>query len=381
MSVLVAVVSHPHTRSSSSSPPVQFGFRALKPAVAVHPQFLEMLVRRLSSADHALCANALQLINSLMRDSITNDSETEWPKFIKRLQDLGVIKAVYGLMQSSALHDLGHPLLEFQSLTKVLLRRWKETKVDLEKPDHRRALKSLHLASNPERPDKTPDKDSGVKGSRKHHPEKWRRLGFESESPAADFEEAGFLGLLDLTDYVRKHQDGYQKLLLEQATAPAAQRCPVAHASLAVTAILYEHFEVDKSDEEAQRYVALEMRSNYDKAFKPLLLQWSRLHTAGLNAFLRLWKIMGAQVEDFAKVEELVRILVEHVVGQAPRVRDVQEVEEEMADIDLAKLRELQMELLELTYEDAWGHHLRYCFTISSLRMLVPYTDTGKDAR
>lgn len=97
MSILVAIVSHPQHRpvSGRMSQAGSFGFRALKPAIAVHPQFLEMLVNRLSSADHALCANALQLINSLMRDAITNDGDAEWPKFIKRLQDLGVIKAVY----------------------------------------------------------------------------------------------------------------------------------------------------------------------------------------------------------------------------------------------------------------------------------------------
>src|ERR1700744_4832951 len=111
MSILVSVVSHPHAGANSSEPDV-FGFRALKPAIAIYPQFLEMLVSRLSSADHALCANALQLINSLMRDSITYDSEAEWPKFNQKLQDLGVIRAVYVLMQDSALQDLAPPLLE-----------------------------------------------------------------------------------------------------------------------------------------------------------------------------------------------------------------------------------------------------------------------------
>lgn len=97
MSILVAIVSHPHTSSHSvrGSYTGTFGFRALKPAISTHSDFLEMLVSRLSSADHALCANSLQLINSLMRDAITNDPDAEWPKFIKRLQDLGVIKAVF----------------------------------------------------------------------------------------------------------------------------------------------------------------------------------------------------------------------------------------------------------------------------------------------
>lgn len=359
MSILVAVVSHQHVNPGKSSQPNTFGFRALKPALAIHPQFLEMLVARLSSADHALCANALQLINSLMRDAITNDSETEWPKFIKRLQELGVIKAVYVLMQSTALQDLAHPLLEFQALTKVLLRKWRDVAVDLDKPDHRRALKGLHLASNPEKPVNWSDRVD-ENGKRKHNPMKWRRLGFETESPAWEFEEVGFLGMMDLTDYVRKHEDGFQKTLLEQATRLAEERCPIARSSLAVTSILYEHFEVDKSDmEDAKSYLALESRSNFDKLFKPLLLQWSRLHTAGLQAFFRLWKATGAEIEDFNKIVELVRILVESVVGGASRTKDVQEVEEELADYDYQRLRELQMELLELTYEDTWGHHLR----------------------
>lgn len=359
MSILVAVVSHPYTASSKSSQPDAFGFRALKPAIAVYPQFLEMLVSRLSSADHALCANALQLINSLMRDAITNDSDADWPKFIKRLQDLGVIKAAYGLMQSTALQDLAQPLLEFQALSKVLLRKWRDIEINLDRSEHRRALKSIHLASNPEkRPETAEIGDDGTR--RRHNPEKWRRLGFDTESPACEFDEVGFLGMMDLTDYVKNNEDGFQKLLLEQSTKPVEQRCPIARASLAVTAILYEHFEIDKSDlEDAKSYLALESKSSFEKVFKPLILQWSTLHVAGLQAFFRLWKATGAELEDFTKVMELVRILLEAVVGGASRTKDVQEVADELAEFDYQRLRELQMELLELTYEDAWGHHLR----------------------
>ncbi|EFR02215.1 ELMO/CED-12 family protein [Nannizzia gypsea CBS 118893] len=362
MSILVSIVSHPHT-SGRSSVPGMFGFQALKPAIAIHPQFLEMLVRRLSSADHALCANALQLINSLMRDSISNQGENEWPKFIKRLQDLGVIRAVYVLMQGSALQDLAHPLIEFQSLTKLLLRKWREVPVDLERSEHRRALKGIHLASNPERAEKDSSAGDGAalphKSSKRHHPHKWRRLGFESESPQWEFQEMGFLGMMDLTDYVRRYQDEFQKMLLEQSTRPAEQRCPIARASLAVTSVLYEHFEVDKAEvDDPKSYLALEAKTNFDKLFKPILLHWPRLHVAGLHAFFRLWKSTAAEVEDFSKIVELVRILVESVIGGASRVKDVLEVEEEMADFEYQRLRELQMELLELTYEDVWGQHL-----------------------
>lgn len=360
MSILVAVVSHPHNASSNSSQPDAFGFNALKPAIAIYPQFLEMLVSRLSSADHALCANALQLINSLMREAITNDSEADWPKFIKLLQDLGVIKAVYAFLRSSALQDLTHPILEFQSLSKVLLRKWRNVPLDLERTEHRRALKCLHLASNPvssAAPSITDDTDEP---KRRHHPTKWRRLGFETESPAWEFEDTGYLGMMDLTYYVRKHEDAYQKLLLEQATKIWLDRCPVARASLAVTALLYEHFEIEKSDvDDAKSYLVLESRSNYEKIFKPLLLQWPTLHVCALNAFLRLWKATGAKQSDFIKIVELVRILLEAVVGAAPRTKDLKDIETDIEEFELSRLRQLQMELIELTYEDTWGHHLR----------------------
>jgi engulfment/cell motility protein 1 len=380
MSILVAIVSHPQSSRGAIRTPGAFGFRALKPAVAVYPQFFEMVVSQLNSADHALCANALMLLNALMRDAITNDTGSgkdgggkssgtgeEWPKFIKRLQDLGVIKAVYILMQSSALQDLAHPLLEFQALSKVLLKKWRDVRVDLERPEHRRALKGLHLASAPERKEFYGNggtraeelAEGGKKGSRRHNPEKWRRLGFETESPAWEFDPTGFLGMMDLTDYVRKQEDGFQKLLLEQSSRPLHERCPIARSSLAITSILYEHFEVDKSDvEDAKAYLVLDGMKNYDKIFRPLILQWSRLHTASLQAFFRLWKATGAEQEDFDKVAELVRILIEQVVGQASRTKDVQEVEEELAEFDYLRLRELQMELLELTFEDEWGQHL-----------------------
>ncbi|KAL8343277.1 hypothetical protein RB598_004563 [Gaeumannomyces tritici] len=414
MSILVALVSHSQSTPRGAAPrtPGTFGFRALKPAVAVYPQFFELVIQQLQSADHALCANALMLINALIRDAVSSETRPtsgtvkspasstigastsggeEWSKFIKRLQDLGLIKAVYNLMQSSALQDLAHPLIEFQSLTKALLRRWKEVRVDLERPEHRRALKGLHLASAPDRqhlsgdsaataattaasdtaPATTPASAAlAKKASRRHNPEKWRRLGFETESPTVDFEVPGFLGMMDLTDYVRKHEDGFQKLLLEQSSRPLAERCPVARASFAVTMVLYEHFEVEKSDlEDPRTYQALEAAgtkgsgggaagSGYDKVFRPLLLQWSRLHTAGLHAFFRLWKVTRAERDDFDKVAELVRILIEQVVGQAIRTKDVGEVEEELQEYDCARLRDVQMGLLELSFEDQWGQHM-----------------------
>lgn len=385
MSILVSLVGHSQSADGSgrgdggSGPPKTpgtFGFRALRPAVAVYPHFFELVIQQLQSADHSLCANALMLINALIRDALSNDNQNDtssgrvagpgngedWSTLIKRLHDLGLIKAVYNVMRSSALQDLAHPMLEFQSLTKVLLGKWRSVKVDVEKSEHRRALKSIHLASAPERVNGHSKEDSGSgpgrKASKKHNPEKWRRLGFESESPGQEFGTAGYLGLMDMSDYVRRYGDGFQKLLLEQAAKPLHERLPFAQASLAVTMILYGHFEVDRTDlGDTRGYQGVDM-TDHDRLFQPLILQWSRLHAAGLHGFFRLWKATGAQRSDFDKVTELVRILIEQVVGRATRTKDVMEAEDEMQEYDVAQLRELQMGLLGLAFEDKWGQYL-----------------------
>ena len=349
-----------------------FGFRAIKPALDNHPNFLESLVHRLSAPDHTLCANALQLVNALMRDAVVNGGELEWPRFIKRLQDLGVIGGVGMLMRGDAANDAGSPLaaaiLEFQGLTKLLLRKWKEVRVNVELHEHKKALKTIHLASNPQ-PFSPPDSNGepGRKGTRKHHPEKWRRLGFETESPAWEFDETGYLGMMDLVDFTRRNGDTYQKILMEQSMQPVSQRCPIARASLSVTLVLYEHFEIDGSavveggghrTSLQDRVLEARASGNLDRLYRPLLLQWGRLHTAALSAFIRLWKAAGADLADFYKIEEVVRIVVERVIGATTRKTDVAKVEEELRSVSLDKARQWQMEGLDEVYEDAWGPHL-----------------------
>lgn len=143
---------------------------------------------------------------------------------------------------------------------------------------------------------------------------------------------------------------------MEQDAKTPNRRCPVAYASITITSILYDQFEVGLSDlDENKVYRVLESRLNYDKAFRPLLLQWSRLHTATLLAFIRLWRETQAETADFDKVRELVRVLIFYVVGQSSRLRVVQDIEEDISGMNIMRIRDLQMENLEQKCELAWG--------------------------
>ena len=375
LTLLVHVVSRPlHGAQRDSSG--LFGFKAIKPALDNHPNFLESLVQRLSASDHTLCANALQLINALLRDAIVNGGTHEWPKFIKRLQDLGVIGGVGMLMRGDAAIDAGSPLsaaiLEFQCLTMVLLKKWREVRVNVpELHEHKKALKTIHLLSRPE-PYQPPEIngtcEAPKKAGAKHHPEKWRRLGFETETPTWEFEETGYLGMMDLVNFAKRNEDAYHKIILEQSVQPMHQRCPLARASLSVTLILYEHFEIEETSNEfealghkgdlQERVLEAQANETLDRLYRPLLLQWGRLHTAALSTWIRIWKASGAEADDFYKIEEVVRIIVERVVGATTRRTEVAKVEDELRNVNLEAARKWQIEGLDEVYEDAWGLHL-----------------------
>jgi len=269
------------------------------------------------------------------------------------------------LMRGDSASDGDGPLalaiMEFQGLTKILLKKWRDVAVNVELAEHKRALKTIHLLSKPE-PYMPTQNANGTK-TRKHHPEKWRRLGFETESPAWEFDDTGYLGMMDLVEYCRRNEDTYQKTLLEQSVLPREERCPLARSSLSVTLILFEHFEIDNTAEAdlAEYRNSLDTRrreERVDKMYKPLLLQWGRLHAAALNAFLRLWKDAGAEHDDFYKIEEIIRIAVERIVGSASRKTDVGKVEEDLRTVSLAATRAWQMEDLNEVYQEAWGPHL-----------------------
>ncbi|THW45401.1 hypothetical protein D6D22_03560 [Aureobasidium pullulans] len=351
--LLVLVVSRPFDPYKLQQPSEdEFGFKALVPLLQVHSNFLDCLVDKLASADHALCANALHLVNALMRDSVANGGETEWPKFINRLQELGVISGVENLMRGDSLQEIAGPILEFQSLMKILFARWRHILVDLEKAEHRKALKELQVSSFP----------SNYQASQQDlDSDKWQRLGFSSDNPAADLEDARFLGMMNLTEYVRRNRDTFQRELLEQSVMPVELRCPIAKASLSVTMVLYEHFEIAKIDgqDPTTNTTTPDDIRDAERLAKPLLLRWEDVHAASLNAFIRLWKEAGATTNDYRKIEDLSRLLIRTVLGQVDRRASMDQIEEQLGSTTLGKVREWQLQDVSQIYEYAWGQDLR----------------------
>ena len=278
-----------------------------------------------------------------------------------------MLSSVEALMRGDALHEMAAPLLEFQDLLKVLFARWRDIPIDLESLKHRRILKQLHTSSFAAKLHSSSLSESNAQRhqlktteSKDLDPDKWIRLGFSSENPAADLEEAKFLGLMDLADYSRKHLDAFQKELLEQSVQLLEERCPIAQASLSVTMVLFEYFEVanvDYQDSNISKYA--ERRDDVESLVQPLLLRWEDVHAASLNAFIRLWKESGAKVSDYRKIEDLTRLLVRTVLGQASRKDNIYHAEYQLNNAPLSQVRTWQLQEVEQIYDVAWSQDLK----------------------
>ncbi len=60
------------------------------------------------------------------------------------------------------------------------------------------------------------------------------------------------------------------------------------------------------------------------------LLRWEDVHAASLKAFIRLWKEAGATTDDYRKIDDLSRLLIRTILGQADRRTTMNQVEEQL---------------------------------------------------
>ncbi|KAF2227976.1 ELMO/CED-12 family-domain-containing protein [Elsinoe ampelina] len=342
---------------------------SLKPILKEHVNFLDALIEKLSSADHALCSNALQFLNALIRDGIMTFSETQLMRFVKKLQDLEIFSTVENLMRGDSLAEIAAPVLDFQELTKVMLRCWRFVPVDLSRPAHSEALGNIrktatralpHKAVLSRKEEKSPETNGTKTNGEAEGEVPWSIIGFENEDPARDLHETGLLGLMDLADFVRKNTDFFQKTLLEQSVLSDGLRCPFARVCTTVTAILYEHFSIGDSSASPRTssVVEAQLQTDLDQTVEPLLLCRDRLHGAVTHAFFRLWSAAEATLPEFDKIETLVRLLVTKVIGGSTRQSTTQEVEDTIDATTLAQLRKWQLADLDTLQESAWGNDL-----------------------
>jgi len=156
-------------------------------------------------------------------------------------------------------------------------------------------------------------------------------------------------------------------MVLEQLAKPPQLRCPIAKASVAITSLLYDQFSLSTAiDTPAPISPPVDSPvPDPDETFQPLYLQWLRIHSAAVKAFLRLWRDTGAESpDDLPKIIELTRVLLSKTVKHGTRdleIYDVEQAIEECAS-NWRTLRREQLDAREGEHERAWGESLA-CLT------------------
>ncbi|KAK0540293.1 hypothetical protein OC835_000744 [Tilletia horrida] len=311
----------------------RYGFEVVYGNVRKEPQFLSTLVQRLGSPDTTLCMYSLSLINSLVRHVTDNHFEA----LTSELESFGISRAVTRLMDSNRGDELSTSILEYQNNYIRMTRQRLRTTVTPADKRHVSALSYIWLQANlsdtanvPPSPGDRTSIGPGTAGSKM----KWRKLGFNSENVAKEFVQAGLLGLECYESFVKADPEVYAQIISEQLNRPEDRRCPFGRASIEVTEILADYWNIE---------------SGYTSSteFMPFLLSFHKVHNLALHFFLRMWNDSGAAATDFSRVSALVRSQIKESLRKEGN-KTWLDLERDFLESDYRNVRDRQMREIEV---------------------------------
>lgn len=93
---------------------------------------------------------------------------------------------------------------------------------------------------------------------------------------------------------------------------------------------------------------------------RPLIFDWTLLHSAGIVNFLRLWLVSSAQREDFENIIEIVRILFSQAIPNSDfSTVSIDSVVAKLDTLSYADIRAIQLQNIEEDLNSQWGFEIR----------------------
>ncbi|KAJ3385278.1 hypothetical protein HDU84_002382 [Entophlyctis sp. JEL0112] len=228
----------------------------------------------------------------------------------------------------SEMNEVAKLVVEFQRL---LVREWNRRKripvVISPGSDHERVLVGIWTSAG---------LDADSNGSHK-----WRRLGFDSDTPRKELSRVGFLGLEIIASFTASFAENVSRFMYDQSVKASEKRCPFVKASAEVLEILFDHWEISTG------YTTV-------TTFQPLLLELEHVFAITLRLYFRLWLEMEAQNtgDDVTRVGKTIRSHFRHCVNSTA-ITDLQgfmAFERDVLSTSYAVIRERQ--LSELNNDD-----------------------------
>ncbi|BGP49709.1 hypothetical protein JCM10450v2_005614 [Rhodotorula kratochvilovae] len=302
------------TSPSASVSSAQSGFAAVFGAILAQPNFLRIVVERLSSGDVAVTNLSLGLLNTLLRGS----TELGDLRLADELDSLDAWKVVGKLLDGSKGADLA-TLLSLQSNLLSSVRLALTTPID---EQHYPYFDQVWIAS------RLDDMDES---------NRWRRLGFLTESPQYEFVQTGLLGLKALRRFAEDSQNEFAQTLQDQAARPESRRCPVSTVSNVVLHLLAEHFGLTPAHATPAPATTP----------SPYLFRFYELHALVVQFFLRIWAEAGATPADLERIAGLARSQIASVLG-AGGEKTWFAVRREFLTAEYRQVRERQLREMEI---------------------------------
>ncbi|GAA6032241.1 hypothetical protein JCM8097_007140 [Rhodosporidiobolus ruineniae] len=289
------------------------GFAAVYDEIQRQPAFLAIVIERLSSGDVPVTNSSLALLNTLLRGS----TELGDLRLAEELDALDAWKVVGKLLAGTTGADLP-TLLSLQTALVASLHLTLLTRVDTVHYNH---FDEIWLASGLEDTDES---------------NRWRRLGFRTESPQFEFDATGLLGLKMLARYATDSQNEFAATIQDQLSRPSARRCPISTVSTTCLYLLAAHF-------------SLLTPPTPSVVPNPYLFRLPELHALTVAFFLRIFHDSGASssLADFERVARLTESQVAFVLGGGGEKKWFT-VRQEFLSAEYRAVRERQMREMEI---------------------------------
>ncbi|ORY58625.1 hypothetical protein LY90DRAFT_701520 [Neocallimastix californiae] len=239
--------------ADKSSKGVQcYGYEIVNKAITSN-ELLPVLVQRITETEYILQVNSLHLINSLF-EHVTDEYKNE---FINNLFELNINESVYTLITRNPEVELTKQLNEFQRLTLNEINNKKNTPFSAENEKHSKMLDELWTLS-----ELTEDGDN-----------KWKKIGFSSETPNNDIFKVGIYGLEVINRYAKTNTESYKNILKKELECTDGKPCPIMQSSIEIIDILLDYCGVTKKP----------------SSFQPVIFLIENIFGTLLECFVKIW--------------------------------------------------------------------------------------------
>ncbi|KAG2238008.1 hypothetical protein INT48_002571 [Thamnidium elegans] len=301
-----------------------YGYPTIHKAMEKEPTLITILVDRLISQEYLLSTTSLSLLIAMLK-YVTD----EYRSILSSAYDNSNLKKnVLRLMNNHPSDELKVMILEYQTVFIHNINMRHGTAVSMHNPRHINMLNDIWDAAKVDQVD--------IPGAKK-----WKKIGFTV--PQREFGRTGVFGLEEMHLFVIKNKDLFAKV--KQIHRPEGKRCPFAKASIEVTDLLCNLWNITSTNAVAE--------------FQPLILSFNHVHSTTLQTYFRIFHDMEATTFDFSKVSALVRSQLRSVFAST---KDINEFDRNMFNTPYQVIRDRRLKELE------WADDLLGRDAISNLR-------------